>query len=127
VHAPGFYVHIASDGCFLGVGCWHPDADSLARVRDWLAADPERWFSVRDDRSFAGQWTLSGDSLMRPPRGYAADHAAIEDLKRKDFVGIAPLSADEVVGQHLVGLVGARFAAASPFIRFLCAALDLRY
>ena len=28
VHAPGFYVHIASDECFLAVGCWHPDADS---------------------------------------------------------------------------------------------------
>ena len=86
VHAPGLYVHIASDECFLGVGCWHPDGDSLARIRDWIAHKPERWFAVRDESGFVGEWTLSGESMTRPPRGYPADHEAIEDLKRKDFI-----------------------------------------
>lgn len=126
VHAPGFYVHIASDECFLAVGCWHPDADSLARIRDWMACNPEQWFAARDHSSFVGTWTLSGDSLARPPRGYQADHEAIEDLKRKDFIAIAALSLDEVIGQDFVRLAGSRFAVATPFIRFLCDALDVQ-
>jgi uncharacterized protein (TIGR02453 family) len=125
VHAPGFYVHIASDECFLGVGCWHPESDALGRIRDLIAAEPERWFAVRDQKQFASQWQLAGESLARPPRGYAADHPAIEYLKRKDFVAVAPLDFDEVRGPGLVTLAGARFASAANFTGFLCAALGV--
>ena len=37
VHAPGFYVHIATDECFFGAGCWHPEADALGKIRDTIA------------------------------------------------------------------------------------------
>ncbi|HTY98834.1 MAG TPA: TIGR02453 family protein, partial [Rhodocyclaceae bacterium] len=70
VHAPGFYVHIAVEECFFGVGCWHPAPDALGRIRDCIAAKPEKWFKARDERRFAAHWQLSGDSLSRPPRGY---------------------------------------------------------
>ncbi|OHC71650.1 MAG: TIGR02453 family protein [Rhodocyclales bacterium RIFCSPLOWO2_02_FULL_63_24] len=127
VHAPGFYVHVATDGCFFGAGCWHPEADALGRIRDLVAAKPERWFAARDDRKFAAHWALAGDSLSRPPRGYAADHRAIEDLKRKDFIGLAPLSDVEVTTPGLVKLAGARFAAAAPLMKFLCDAQGVQY
>ncbi len=127
VHAPGFYVHVATDECFLAVGCWHPDADALGRIRDLIAKNPKQWFSARDNRKFTTEWALTGDSLTRPPRGYAADHTAIEDLKRKDFVGIASLSRAEVSGPGLVKLAGARFAASAPFMKFLCDALNVQY
>lgn len=127
VHAPGFYVHIATDECFFAVGCWHPDSDALGRLRNLIAKKPEKWFSARNDRNFAAQWELSGDSLMRPPRGYDAEHSAIEDLKRKDFVGIAPLSIAEVTGSGLVKLAGKRFATTVPFMKFLCEALEVQY
>lgn len=125
VHAPGFYVHIATEGCFLGAGCWHPEAEALGRIRDRVAAKPERWFAASGEGGFAAQWTLAGDRLTRPPRGYAADHVAIEDLKRKDFIAMAPLSRGEAVGKGLVALAAARFAATTPLMAFLCEALDV--
>jgi uncharacterized protein (TIGR02453 family) len=127
VHAPGFYVHITTDECFFAVGCWHPDSDALGRLRDLISKKPEKWFSARNDRNFVSQWDLSGGSLTRPPRGYDADHPAIDDLKRKDFVGIAPLSIAEITGPGLVKLAGRRFAATVPFMKFLCEALDVDY
>lgn len=127
VHAPGFYLHIATDACFLGVGCWHPESDVLGRIRDLIAAEPERWFKARDDKKFAAQWQLSGDSLSRPPRGYAADHPAIEDLKYKDFVAMAPLGFDEATQPGLVKLASKRFAATAPFMKFLCDAIGVQY
>ena len=127
VHAPGFYVHVATDECFLAVGCWHPDADALGRIRDLIAKNPKQWFSARDNKKFTTEWTLTGESLTRPPRGYAADHTAIEDLKRKDFIGIVPLSRAEVSGPRLVKQAAAQFAAAAPFMKFLCAALNVQY
>jgi uncharacterized protein (TIGR02453 family) len=127
VHAPGFYVHIATDECFFAVGCWHPDSDALGLMRDRIAQKTERWFAARNDKKFVSQWDLWGDSLTRPPRGYAADHPAIEDLKRKDFVAIAPLSIAEVTASGLVKLAEKRFTSSVSFMRFLCEALDVPY
>ena len=127
VHAPGFYLHIATDECFFGAGCWHPEADALGRIRDLIAAQPKRWLAARDDRKFAAHWALAGDSLTRPPRGYAADHAAIEDLKRKDFIGLAALSFSDATGPGLVKLATEHFAAAAPLMKFLCEAQGVQY
>lgn len=127
VHAPGFYAHIATDECFLGVGCWHPDADALGRIRDLIASTPGKWFAARDETQFAAQWALAGDSLTRPPRGYSAEHPAQEDLKRKDFIALATLTRKEVVGAGLVKRTADRFAVATPFMKFLCEALGVQY
>jgi uncharacterized protein (TIGR02453 family) len=127
IHAPGFYVHIATDECFFAVGCWHPESDALGKLRDHIVQKPEKWFSAKSDKKFVAQWELWGDSLTRPPRGYDASHPAIEDLKRKDFVAIAPLSIPETAGSGLVKLAGKRFAASVPFMRFLCEALEVPY
>ena len=127
VHAPGFYVHIATDECFFGAGCWHPEPEVLGRIRDLVAAEPKRWAKAHDDRKFATHWGLAGDSLTRPPRGYAADHPAIEDIKRKDFIGLAALSRSQVTGTGLVKLAAERFATAAPLMKFLCDAQGLAY
>lgn len=126
VHAPGFYVHIASDECFLGAGCWHPEADALGRIREQIAAKSAAWFAVRDAVLQAG-WQLAGDSLSRPPRGLAADHAAIDDLKRKDFILLQPLARAEVLKGDFVEVAAQRFATAVPLMRFLCSTLDVVY
>jgi uncharacterized protein (TIGR02453 family) len=120
IHAPGFYVHIASDECFFAVGCWHPEADALGGIRNLIVEKPEQWLAARDDKKFIAHWDLSGDSLSRPPRGYAADHPLITDLKRKDFIALSALSADEVSGRGLAKLTGKRFTVTVPFMQFLC-------
>lgn len=127
VHAPGFYVHVAADECFLAVGCWHPDSDALRRIRERIAEYGDEWFAVRDAPAFAACWTLAGDSLKRPPRGFAAEHPAIDDIRRKDFVAMAPLSAADVTAPDLVELAGECFAAARPFMKFLCDAVAVQY
>ncbi|MDH2917484.1 MAG: DUF2461 domain-containing protein [Gallionella sp.] len=127
VHAPGFYLHIATDECFLGAGSWHPETDQLAKYRDLIAQKPEKWFAVRDDKKFTAQWELWGDSLTRPPRGYDIKHPAIEDIKRKDFVALTPLTPKQVTGPGLVELAEQRFTETRPFMKFLCEALEVPY
>jgi uncharacterized protein (TIGR02453 family) len=127
IHAPGFYLHIASDDCFIAVGCWHPEPDALGRIRDLVAANPKRWFAARDDKRLCKQWSLTGDTLVRPPRGYAVDHPALEDLKRKDFIALSPLSVGDITSPGLPKLVSHRFASAAPLMRFLCEALAVPY
>ena len=127
VHAPCFYLHVAPEECFLGVGSWHPEADLLGRIRDLIAAHPARWRAARDDRGFGTHWQLVGDALTRPPRGFAADHPEIADIRRKDFIGLCALTRKDVTDARLVDLSAERFAAAEPFMRFLCEAAGVRY
>ncbi|HEX6733725.1 MAG TPA: DUF2461 domain-containing protein [Azonexus sp.] len=127
VHAPGFYLHLAGDRCFLGAGCWHPEPVALEHIRRQIAEAPERWFAVRDDARLQQHWALAGDSLSRPPRGYSAEHPAIADLKRKDFIALAPLSPADLLAPDLVAIASARFATAAPLMAFLCKALGVPY
>ena len=127
VHAPGFYVHIATDECFFAVGCWHPEADALNGIRTLIAEKPDKWLAVRDDKKFNAEWNLSGDSLTRPPRGYDVNHPFILDIKRKDYIALSALSQAEVTGRGLVKLTEKRFAATVPFMKFLCEGVNAPY
>ena len=127
IHAPGFYLHIAQDECFLGAGCWHPEADALGKIRDHIVTKPEHWYAVRDDQHFLEHWALAGDSLTRPPRGYAADHPAIADIKRKDYIALASLSRKEIISDALVEICADRYRESVPLMQFLCTALEVPY
>ena len=127
VHAPGFYVHIAPEEAFLAAGIWHPDAPALARIRTELARYPKRWLAARDDAAFARSFELSGDSLVRVPRGFDATHPMAEDLRRKDFIGICPMLPGSVIEADFADFAAERFADGAPLMRFLCRALGQAY
>jgi uncharacterized protein (TIGR02453 family) len=127
VHAPGYYLHLAPGECFAGVGIWRPESHVLRRLRDFLADNPGGWRSAVETVAFSRQFTLSGESLIRPPRGYPPDHPLLEDLKRKDFIAIAPLRREETLAGDFPERLTARFAAATPFMRYLCQALELPF
>ncbi|BBI98978.1 TIGR02453 family protein [Ferrigenium kumadai] len=127
VHAPGYYLHIAPDECFLAIGLWRPEADELFRIRRAIVEHPDAWVAARDDKGFREHFTPEGDSLANAPRGFARDHPLVEDLKRKDFIGMAALSEAAVTSKKLRPLVVERFRQAAPYMGFLCKALGLRF
>jgi len=127
VHAPGFYLHIEASEVFVGAGIWHPDSDTLKKIRTYIDAHPTRWTDGRDDAAFAKAYALAGDSLSRAPKGYAPDHPLIEDIKRKDFIGIAPLMPELILQDDLTGLIAGYFETATPFMRELCRAVGVSY
>jgi len=127
VHAPGFYLHIEADEVFVGAGIWHPDSDTLKKIRTYIDAHPTRWVDGRADEGFIKTYQLAGDSLSRAPKGYDPEHPMIEDLKRKDFIGIAPLLPELVSEGDVVGLVSEYFESATPFMQQLCRAVGVSY
>ena len=127
VHAPGFYVHIAPEECFLALGVWRPDRSSLTEIRQAIVDYPDRWRRAREDRKFRERFCPDGDSLKRPPRGFPADHPWIEDLKRTDFIGLEALEEQDVLDKRFPDYVASSFAAGRPFMRFLCDALRVPF
>ena len=127
VHSPGYYVHIEPDNVFLGVGMWRPDSDSLRKIRERIAARPGEWQRARGDKAFAGKFSLGGESLTRPPRGFDKDHECIEDIKRKSFIAVRELSVDACLQPQFQRTVESSFRVAEPYMRFLCKAVGVRF
>ena len=127
VHAPGFYFHASPKEVFLGAGIWHPDSGTLKQIRQAIATDPQSWVEVRHDPNLLNNFDLAGDSLSRPPRGFAADHPCVEDLKRKDFIVVREMAPPELEKPDLVDQVSAAFAKSQAWMAFLCRALNLPF
>ncbi len=125
VHAPGFYVHVDTGQAFLGVGLWRPPPPALGAIRQRIDARPGEWRRARDDRRFRRHFTLGGESLKRPPRGYAADHPLIDDLRRRDFIAVKPFDPEAALRRGFERRVETAFAASAPFMRFLCDAVGV--
>jgi uncharacterized protein (TIGR02453 family) len=122
VHAPGFYVHVEPERAFLGVGLWRPDARALKGIREFIRDNPAKWGGVSRDPTFRESFELRGDSLTRPPKGFSADVAYIEDIRRKDFIAVHDLDRLDPLDDDFSGLVASRFRLALPYMGILCLA-----
>lgn len=127
VHAPGFYLHIDPQRVFVGAGMWRPAAPALAKIRARIADQPDDWTKARDNPAFRRQFELGGESLVRPPRGYASDHPLLTDLRRKDFIAVSELTHAQVLEPRFLRQVAALFKTAAPLMTFLCRSMDLRF
>ncbi|WP_428604166.1 DUF2461 domain-containing protein [Sedimenticola sp.] len=127
VHAPGFYLHIEPDGCFIGAGIWHPESKTLGQIRSFMDDNPAAWNKAVKAAAFAKQFTLEGDSLKRPPRGFTVDHPLIDDLKRKDFIAIKSIDAEAIHSPRFTQSVLKDFRRTDAFMRYLCTAINVNY
>jgi uncharacterized protein (TIGR02453 family) len=127
VAAPSFYLHIAPHDCFAGGGLWHPESPTLKRIRDFIVDNPAAWKRATQGQAFGEHFAFWGESLLRPPRGYPADHALIEDLKRKSYAAGAQFTEAVACSSELRPFAIASFKRLTPMIDYLCAALDLAF
>jgi uncharacterized protein (TIGR02453 family) len=127
VHAPGFYVHIAPDECFLGIGLWCPATEALTKIRNAIVEEPAKWKRARDNKKFREHFELTGERLKSAPRGFDKEHALIEDLKFKSFCGTTSLSEEDVLSDTFMDDVANSFVASRPLMRFLCEALHIPF
>lgn len=127
VHAPGFYLHIEPDSVYAGLGIWHPESETLRKIREAIVEDPAAWKRSAHGKRFLERFELSGESLKRPPRDFDPDHPLVEDLKRKDFVGSATMSSSVVLDSAFLEEFADICRAGAPLVKYLCKALELPY
>lgn len=94
----GYYVHIDEEGgSFAGGGCYRPQADVLKKIRREIVnfhEDLEEIVNARAFKTTYGEFDREeGVVLSRPPKGFDADHPAIEFLKFKSFTATRELDA----------------------------------
>ena len=127
IHAPGFYVHVATDECLIAAGVWMPPREALQLIRQAIDEDRPAWKKVIKDKKFNEFFSLSGESLKTAPRGFTVDHPLIEDLRRTSYCGVVKVKRAEVVRADFVGRSIDLFKQSRPLMKFLCDALGIPY
>jgi uncharacterized protein (TIGR02453 family) len=128
VHAPAYARPDADNAVFFGGGLWRPEPDALAKIRQRIAKRPADWKAVKADRGFRKKFDgVEGDALTRPPRGFDPDHPLIDDIKKKSFFAMHESSVKTAGSAKLIDEVAETFSAASPLMKFLCAAQGVKF
>lgn len=128
LEAPSFYLHLQPGHCFIGAGLWHPEPETLRRIRQFIVDNPGSWAAAAHAPAFRKRYDLDdSEMLVRTPRGYPADFAYLDDLRRKNHVAIRSLDDATMTGPRLLATVGDDLRRLGPFVDYLCAALDLEF
>ncbi len=126
-HSPGFYVHLQPRSCFVGVGLWMPEPKVAYRIRAHIDENQDEWIAATRGKQFTSMYDLGGDSLKRPPKGFDAEHPLLDDLKRKSFIATGPITQTEITKATFREDLAERFAVGAPLMKFLCAAVGVKY
>lgn len=127
MHGPCYYFHVEENRCFAGCGIWRPDSKRLRKIRECIDENPRTWLKAINDKKYKQQFTIGGSTLTNPPRGFSKDHELITDLKRKDFVASYDFDHDLLLSPDLLEQTIQSYAKASPFMRYLCYAVELPF
>ena len=125
MEVPGFFLRVDPDEVLVATGMHGPLPPDLAKIRRSIDADPGRWDRVSRNPAFLkARGGLEGESLMRVPAPWPADHRHADDLRRKDFTAFARWRAADATKPGFADRLGDQWKASDPLMEFLCGALD---
>ena len=122
--APGYYFHVQPRMFFSAAGKHLPDASELLKIRNAIVSNTKEFLKIVNDKKFKQRFgDLDAERLSKPPKGFPADHAAIEYLKLKSFTVSEEFSAKDAVSKDYPKMLADSFRAAYPLVEFLRKAL----
>jgi uncharacterized protein (TIGR02453 family) len=125
----GYYLHVEPGNSFVGGGLYDPFPDVLKKIRQEVDYNFEVFKKIINNKKFksiykAGLSKNSDLSLSRPPKGYDENNPAIEFLKLKSFIAIAPVTDEQLTDKKLGATIKKSFEALHPLVLFLNTALE---
>ena len=126
-HAPGYYVHFEPGNIFIGGGIWMPPTAVVNKIRTAIEAHPDEWTHCVASKKVKQRFTLEGERLKRPPRGFDPEHPCIEDIKRKSFFLMQTVEPPFIYQPEFLDEAEAAFKDAAPLMEFITRALGMAF
>jgi uncharacterized protein (TIGR02453 family) len=121
---PGYYFHVQPKMFFAAAGKHMPDSSELLKIRNAIAKNTKEFLKIVKAKKFVERFgELDGDRLTRPPKGFDAEHPAIEYLKLKSFTVSELFSERDALAADCPKKLAESFKAAYPLVSFLREAL----
>ena len=116
----GYYLHVEPGKSFLGGGCYMPPADVLEKIRKEIAWNYKDFRKIINSKTFKDVYSdLDGEKLKKAPKGFDADHPAIEILKHKSFIATKEINTSMLTKQGAKEELLKMFKALKPLNNFV--------
>jgi len=122
---PGYYFHVQPKTFFSAAGKHMPDNTELLKIRNYIAANTKEFLKIVEAKKFCDRFGgfHEGDKLTKPPKGFDADHPAIEYLKLKSYTVGQEFTENDALSKDYPKMLAESFKASYPLVEFLRAAL----
>ncbi len=117
----GFYFDLSPTQITIAAGCYMPEREQLLAIRSHLLEHHEefRKLAASSKLKALGMTALEPVMMTRPPKGFAADHPAIDLIMQRQWGVAAHLPAEIALSPSLVSEILKRFRAAAPLVALL--------
>ena len=116
----GFYLQVSPQEVLVAAGCYLPERDQLLAIRRYLLDHHEEFRALLSDKKLSRLATpFEGLALTRAPKGFPAEHPALDLIVRRQWGVSASLPAELALDPKLVQAVSESFRAMVPMVAFL--------
>ena len=116
----GYYIWIRPGDTHVGCGFSYPNPEDLKRIRMDIESNYDEWNKLLNSRSIKSNFgEMMGEKVKTAPRGFAADHPAIELLKFKQYWFEHSFTDEELLAKDFVGKVNKVFMSIRPFFDYM--------
>lgn len=117
----GYYLHIQPNNeSFIAAGFWEPSKEDLLRIRKEIEMDDKTIRNIINQKSFKSMWgNFVGDELKTAPKGFDKEHAAIDLIKKKQYLFTKKYTDEEVISEDFIPNVNSAFKAIRPYFDYM--------
>ncbi|SFW88776.1 DUF2461 domain-containing protein [Chitinophaga sancti] len=116
----GYYFHIEQGNSLVAGGFFGPVPADLKLIRDDISFDPAPLQKILKSKLFTSTFgQLEGEQLKTAPKGYPADHEAIDLLRFKQYLLIRRFTDEEVLEASFIEEANKTFKAMRPFFDYM--------
>ncbi|MET6996794.1 DUF2461 domain-containing protein [Chitinophaga defluvii] len=116
----GYYFQIEPGNTFVAGGFWAPVPADMKLIRDDIAFDAAPLRKILNSKSFKSRFgELKGEQLKTAPKGFGADHEAIDLLRYKQYLLIKHFSDKEVLSKDFLQEMSLTFKEMRPFFDYM--------
>ena len=120
----GYYMHIGANELVIAAGVYMPEKNQLLAIRRRLLEHHLEWKKLIEDKKLLRVFNVHDPmALTRPPKGFPADHPAMEWIKWRQWGVTAHLPAEAALRAGVEKEIEKRFRLAAPLVDFLNAPL----
>lgn len=122
-NAPGYYIQIDNDNCFIAGGLYCPEASELKKIRKEVAFFYDELEEIIANKNFKKEFKDldrdPGQMLKTAPKDYEKDHPAIEFLKLKSVTASHKFDNTIVFDKNAATLLATKLLVLKPLNDFL--------
>lgn len=113
----GYYFHVSAKELIIAAGVWMPEKEQLAAVRHWLLDHHEEFRKLINRAAVRKTFEeFEGNALTRPPKGFPAQHPAMDLIRCRQWGLATTLPATEALKPGLAALLIRSFKLAAPVV-----------